>query len=249
MTAMDYRLTDPYLDPPGCDESAYSEKSVCLARTYWCYQPMMEDISASSSLPALRDGVVTFASFNNLSKLSADAWKLWMRILAEVPQSRLVLSCPFGSRRNQYRADLEAGHLNPDRLSFAPPGKPREYFENYNQVDIGLDSFPFNGGTTTCDSLWMGVPSVTLRGSTAVGRAGVSILTNAGLPELIADSPDEYVAIAKQLAGDLPRLAEIRRGLRDKMQASPLMDAGRYARDVEEAFRAMWRDWCGRKTA
>ena len=146
--------------------------------------------------------------------------------------------------RLRLRQDLAAIDVNPDRLSFAPPVSTLEYFQNYRQVDIGLDPFPFNGGTTTCDALWMGVPVVTLRGSTGVGRAGASILSNAGMPELIADSPDAYVATAKLLATDLPRLARIRSDLRRQMRHSPLMDGAQFARDVEEAFRWMWRRWC-----
>jgi predicted O-linked N-acetylglucosamine transferase (SPINDLY family) len=134
--------------------------------------------------------------------------------------------------------------VNPDRLSFVPHVGVREYFQNYRQVDVALDPFPFNGGTTTCDALWMGVPVVTLRGSTGVGRAGVSILTNAGLPELIADTPDAYVEVAAKLAGNLPRLDEMRRTLRGRLRGSPLMDGKQYARDMEESFREMWRRWC-----
>ena len=119
-----------------------------------------------------------------------------------------------------------------------------DYFALYRQIDIGLDPFPCNGGTTTCDALWMGVPVVTLAGRTAVGRGGVSVLRNVGLPELIAETPEQYVQIAAALAGDLPRLAELRRTLRERMRASPLMDAPRFARNVEAAYRQMWRKWC-----
>jgi protein O-GlcNAc transferase len=120
----------------------------------------------------------------------------------------------------------------------------RSHLETYNQVDIALDSFPYHGTTTTCESLWMGVPVVTLAGTTHVSRVGVSLLNNVGLPELIAQTPQEYVEIAVNLAKDLPRLAELRRILRSRMQASPLMDAPRFARDIEAAYRQIWRSWC-----
>jgi protein O-GlcNAc transferase len=244
MTGMGYRVSDPYLDPPEADEFWYSEKTIRLARTYWCYEPHLDDGADVQPSPALRDGVVTFASFNNICKMSSGAWEVWRRVLQAVPKSRLALSCAFGSHRDRLRRDLAAAGVNPDRLSFVPHVGVREYFQNYRQVDVALDPFPFNGGTTTCDALWMGVPVVTLRGSTGVGRAGVSILTNAGLPELIADTPDAYVEVAAKLAGNLPRLDEMRRTLRGRLRGSPLMDGKQYARDMEESFREMWRRWC-----
>jgi predicted O-linked N-acetylglucosamine transferase (SPINDLY family) len=119
-----------------------------------------------------------------------------------------------------------------------------EYLRTYHRIDIALDTFPYNGHTTSLDSLWMGVPVITLAGETAVGRAGVSQLSNIGLPELIANDADEFVAIAADLAADTQRLAELRRTLRARMQASPLMDGPRFARGVEAAYRRMWQDWC-----
>ena len=123
-----------------------------------------------------------------------------------------------------------------------------EYFAQYEQIDIALDTFPFRGGTTTCDALWMGVPVVSLVGQTAVGRGGLSLLSNVGLPELAAHTEDEYVSIAVELANDLPRLAELRATMRERMQASPLMDAPRFARNIEDAYRSMWQTWCRETT-
>jgi predicted O-linked N-acetylglucosamine transferase (SPINDLY family) len=118
------------------------------------------------------------------------------------------------------------------------------YFELYQSIDIALDTVPYGGGTTTCDAIWMGVPIVSLIGQMAVGRGGLSILTNIGIPELAAHSPDEYVRVAIDLANDLPRLMELRAPLRRRMEASPLMNAPRFAHGVEAAYRAMWRSWC-----
>ncbi len=135
-------------------------------------------------------------------------------------------------------------YVDPRRLKFMGKVPFYEYLKLYQQIDVGLDPFPCNGGTSTCDALWMGVPVVTLAGRTAVGRGGVSVLRNVGLPELIAETPERYLQIAAALAGDLPRLAELRRTLRERMRKSPLMDAPRFARNVEAAYRQMWRNWC-----
>jgi predicted O-linked N-acetylglucosamine transferase (SPINDLY family) len=134
--------------------------------------------------------------------------------------------------------------IAPERVAFVGRVALSKYFRTYNHVDIALDTFPYAGGTTTCDALWMGVPVVTLAGRTAIGRAGVSILSNAGLPELIAQSPEEYIRIATDLASDLPRLAALRSTLRQRLLTSPLMDAKGFARDIEAAYRSMWRTWC-----
>jgi predicted O-linked N-acetylglucosamine transferase (SPINDLY family) len=124
-----------------------------------------------------------------------------------------------------------------------------DYFNLHKQINIALDPFPCNGGTTTLDAIWMGVPVITLKGHTAVGRAGVSIMSNLALPKLIADTPDQYLQIATALAADLPRLTELRRTLRGRMRASPLMNAPRFARNVEAAYRQMWRNWCQTRPA
>jgi predicted O-linked N-acetylglucosamine transferase (SPINDLY family) len=164
---------------------------------------------------------------------------MWARILHAVPNSRLILHAP-----------TEHGGiapLPPDRVEIigSQPFYP-DYLQSYNRIDIALDPTPWSGGITTCDALWMGVPVVTLSGKTSVGRGGRSILNNIALPELVAHSPDEYVRIAKTLAGDLSRLAELRSTLRQQMQASPLVDAHQFARDVEAAYRQMWRAWTSR---
>ncbi|MGD1277005.1 MAG: tetratricopeptide repeat protein [Tepidisphaeraceae bacterium] len=245
LETMDYRLTDPYLDPPGMDESAYSEKSVRL-RTYWCYEPCIAEIEVGQP-PALASGRVTFGCFNNYCKVSPGTWRAWRRLLQAVPGSGLVVYCPFGSHRDRLAGELTAAGLDADRLTLVSAAPTAAYFEQYRRIDIALDPFPFCGGTTTCDALWMGVPVVTLAGATAVGRGGVSILSNVGFGELVAQSVEQYVEIAAALAGDPRRLAELRSGLRARMQRSPLMDAGRFAKDVESAYREMWRRWCKSK--
>jgi protein O-GlcNAc transferase len=243
LDTMDYRLTDPHLDPPGMDDANYSEKSVRLPETYWCY-PLNDQALEVSPLPALATGEVTFGCLNNFCKVSADALDAWIQMLRALPNSRLILHAHEGSHRQRVRDLLQNQGIDPNRLEFAGKVSLPEYLASHRQIDIGLDPFPCNGGTTTCDALWMGVPVVTLVGRTAVGRGGASVLRNIGLPELVAETPEQYIQIATGLANDLPRLAELRRTLRTRMQASPLMDAPRFARNVEAAYRQMWRNWC-----
>jgi len=248
LSAIDYRLTDPYLDPIGGDERIYAEQSVRLPDTYWCYQPP-DEARPVNRLPANEAGCVTFGCLNNFCKISETALEAWCRLLGAVPQSRLLLHAPAGSARDRLGAFLARRGLAPDRLSCVALLPMADYLRLHHQIDVALDPFPYGGGTTTCDALWMGVPVVTLAGRTAVGRGGVSILSNVGLPELIARDPEEYVAIAAGLARDPARLAQLRAGLRARMQNSPLMDAPRFARNVEAAYRTMWRRWCGAERA
>ncbi|MGA2441807.1 MAG: tetratricopeptide repeat protein [Tepidisphaeraceae bacterium] len=243
LETMDYRLTDPHLDPPGMNDAYYSEKSVRLPETDWCY-PLHEQSPEVAPPPALSAGQVTFGCLNNFCKVSAQTLDLWIKLLRATPKSHLILHAKEGSHRQRVWDLLERHGIDRRRLKFVGKVPLSEYFMRYEQIDVGLDPFPYNGGTTTCDALWMGVPVVTLAGRTGVGRAGVSILANIGLPELIAQTPEQYVQIATDLAKDLPRLAELRRTLRARMQASALMDAPRFARNVETAYRQMWRNWC-----
>jgi predicted O-linked N-acetylglucosamine transferase (SPINDLY family) len=243
LETMDYRLTDPHLDPPGMNDAYYSEQSIRLPETYWCY-PLHEQSPQAGPPPAPSGGEVTFGCLNNFCKVSPAALELWIQLLRATPKSQLILHAYEGSHRQRVRDLLEHEGIDPQRLKFVGMVSLSEYFKRYEQIDVGLDPFPCNGGTTTCDALWMGVPVVTLAGRTAVGRGGVSILANVGLPELIAQTPQQYVQIATDLAGDLPRLGELRRTLRARMQASPLMDAPRFARNIEAAYRQMWRNWC-----
>jgi predicted O-linked N-acetylglucosamine transferase (SPINDLY family) len=238
LRTMDYRLTDPFLDPPGGDESIYSEKSTWL-RSYWCYEPAADAPSVVPP-PSARTGAITFGCLNNFGKLTPGTLDMWSELLSGVPGSRLLLFAPEGSHRERARQRLADGNVDPRRLEFVPLMHLNQYLSQYNQIDIALDPFPYPGGTTTCDALWMGVPVVSLAGATAVSRAGLSILSQIGFAELVARAPDEYLAIATRLAGDAPRLAELRLTLRERMRGSPLMDAPGFARDVERAFLEMW---------
>jgi predicted O-linked N-acetylglucosamine transferase (SPINDLY family) len=241
LDAMDYRFSDPYFDPPGSPDEFYSEQTVRLPESYWCYEPVVE--LQPNDLPALQNGYVTFGSLNTFSKLSPPTLAAWCRILRMVPDSRLLINAPDGSTRERIRDLFSEEGINPKRLRFTGTLPIRDYFELYHQVDLALDSFPRGGGTTVCDALWMGVPVVTLAGATALSRAGLSILSNAGLPELVARDTAEYVGIAASIAKDLPRLESLRATLRPKLEQSPLMDAKRFTRGVEAAYRSMWQAW------
>jgi predicted O-linked N-acetylglucosamine transferase (SPINDLY family) len=248
LRAIDYRITDPYFDPPGQYDSDYTEKSVRLARTYWCYvAPRQAPVPVE--LPALNTGHVTFGCMNNFSKISSAATSTWARLLGAVPDSRLLLHCREGGHRDRIRTQFAEGGVDPSRIDFVPRLPGTDYFLQYHRMDIALDPFPYPGGTTSCDALWMGVPVVTLAGRTAISRGGVSIISNVGLPELIAQTPEQYVEIAAGLSRDLDHLAKLRTRLRAQMQASSLMDAPQFARDIEAAYRYMWREWCGAKNS
>jgi predicted O-linked N-acetylglucosamine transferase (SPINDLY family) len=240
MAAMDFRLTDPHLDPPGADAN-YTERSLRLPRTYWCYAAPPEAPEVSTP-PSQATGVVTFGCLNQFSKVSVAARRTWARILAAVPDSRLLLHSLPGRHREEIAAEFAAGGVEAPRIEWVGKLPIADYLATYNRIDIALDPFPYNGGTTTCDALWMGVPVVALAGNRAVARAGVSILTNVGLPELFARNADDYVRIAAALATDPPRLAELRRMMRDRVQSSPLMDAPAFARDFEEVIYRAWSE-------
>jgi predicted O-linked N-acetylglucosamine transferase (SPINDLY family) len=155
-----------------------------------------------------------------------------------------MLLAPKGQAQDHVLARLQQEGIAAERIELTEKKSRMEYLALYHQIDVVLDPFPYNGHTTNLDAFWMGVPIITLIGKTAVGRAGWSQLCNLNLKELAAESLDQYVALAAQLAGDLPRLQELRGSLRQRMQRSPLMDASRFARNVEQAYREIWQRWC-----
>jgi predicted O-linked N-acetylglucosamine transferase (SPINDLY family) len=240
---IDYRLTDPYLDPPGLFDAFYSEESVRLPETFWCYDPLSHE-PAVNALPALESGVITFGSLNNFCKVNEGCLELWADVLREVPRSRLLLFAPRGQARARALAALGQRGITEARLEFIDRLPRHQYLRLYHRIDLTLDPVPCNGGTTTFDACWMGVPTITLVGKTVVGRSGWSLLSNLGLPELAAKRREEYVELAARWAGDLDRLYKVRGSLRERMQQSPLMDSRRFARHVEQAYRHMWGRWC-----
>ncbi len=244
LEAIDYRLTDPYLDPVGGeDEKYYCETSIRLPHSFWCYDPMTAE-PAVQALPVEKSGVVTFGCLNNFCKVNAETLALWAKVLNSVKNSRLLLLTAEGSHRQKTLEILREQGIAPERITFSKMLPHAEYLAMYRDIDIGLDALPYNGHSTSLDSFWMGVPVVTLVGKTVAGRAGFSQLMNLGLPELVARTPEEFVRITADLAGDVPRLAALRAGLRKRMRASPLMDAKGFARGIEAAYREMWKQWC-----
>jgi protein O-GlcNAc transferase len=245
LTAMDYRLTDRYLDPQGEFDAFCSEKSIRLPDAFWCYDPLT-DQPAVGPLPATKNEFITFGSLNSFSKMNEGVLALWGRVMAAVTESRLLMLAPDGSARERVLDALARFGIGRERVTFVGLQPRAKYLELYQQIDIGVDTIPANGHTTSLDALWMGVPVVTLVGQTAIGRGGISILQNLGLPELIAQTPEQYVEIVSHLAREWDRLAGLRQTLRGKLKQSPLMDAERFARGIEAAYREMWREWCGR---
>jgi predicted O-linked N-acetylglucosamine transferase (SPINDLY family) len=243
LAAMDYRLTDPYLDPPGEHDGWYSETSIRLPDTFWCYDPLSTE-PPPGPLPAFANDFITFGSLNNFCKVTPAVLSTWAQVMKAVPGSRLLLLAQPGGQRQRALEGLAAGGIQAERVDFLPFQPRPEYLASYRRVDLGLDTFPCNGHTTSLDAYWMGVPVVTLIGATVVGRAGWSQLCNLGLPELAAATQEDFVHIATELALDRPRLAQLRTMLRPRMEASPLMDGARFARSLEAALRRMWRHWC-----
>ena len=242
LASMDYRLTDRYLDPPGKGDEFYSEKSIRLPHCFWCYGPS-EPPTEVGPLPALSAGYVGFGCLNNYPKVSGAVLDLWASLLLAVPNSRLRIYMTR-DRQSKTIAHFAGLGVEVNRIQFVEKQPFVKYLEEYHRIDIALDPFPYAGGTTTCDALWMGVPTVTLRGRTAVGRGGVSILSNVGLGDWIAENPAQYVSIAMNMAGDLPGLAALRANLRERMRQSPLMNGRQFTEEMEAAYREMWKKWC-----
>ncbi|MDH5526313.1 MAG: tetratricopeptide repeat protein [Nitrospirota bacterium] len=246
LRAMDYRITDIHADPPEHDGHC-SEQLVRLPHSFLCYSPPAAAPEPGPP-PMRKNGHVTFGSFNNFSKFNPEVAEVWARVLSAVPGSRLLMkSRAFTTEAGRERCqEMFAGHgIHPDRLDLRAwfPGVSG-HLGAYHLMDIALDTFPYNGTTTTCEALWMGVPVITLEGTSHMGRVGVSLLKNMDLEDLIAPSTDAYVELAAALAADPERLATLHRELRDRMASSRLCDGDAFAQDFEHALREMWRTWC-----
>jgi len=245
LETIDYRLTDPYLDPPGAHDECYVEESIRLPDTFWCFDPLADEVPVGPP-PAASAGLVTFGCLNNFCKVNDKVLDLWAAVLRELDSSRLLMLSPPGSHRDRVTETLRRLGVAPERITFVGSRPRPEYLQMYDRIDVGLDTLPYNGHTTSLDACWMGVPVVSLAGSTVVGRAGLSQSMNLGLPDLVASTAGEFVRLAAGLARDVDRLATLRSTLRSRMQNSPLMDGPRFARNIEAAYREMWRRWCRR---
>lgn len=246
MTAIDYRFTDAIADPPGVADTYASERLVRLDGGFLAFRPVI-DLPLAPTPPSAGNGYVTFGSFNNLTKTPAEVVRVWSEILKQAPGSRLILkSRALGDPPTKQRyAQMFAAHgVAPDRVDLLTRIDPVEnHLRAYDRIDIGLDPFPYNGTTTTCEALWMGVPVITWLGAHHVARVGGSLLTHCGLEELVAHDEADYIARAVALAGDPGRLLTLRQGMRTRLEASPLTDHIGFARRVEAAYRRFWRDW------
>ncbi|MEO6437343.1 MAG: tetratricopeptide repeat protein [Tepidisphaeraceae bacterium] len=248
MDAIDYRITDFRADPPGMTEPHFAEKLLRLPRTAWCYRPPASAPVVEPSPPRESNGFITFGSFNNVTKLSPTTIATWAAVLRAVPDSRLMLK--YKGMDDAIVRDRVCGRFAArggasDRIvTRGHDASPGLHLAAYAEIDVALDPLHYCGTTTTCEALWMGVPVITLAGQTHASRVGVSLLSSAGLPELIAADRAAYVSIAAALAGDLARLRSLRSGLRQMLESSPLRDEAGFARDFDAVLRSAWQKWC-----
>jgi predicted O-linked N-acetylglucosamine transferase (SPINDLY family) len=244
MTRIQYRISDRHSDPPRLTDPYHTETLVRLPHSQWCYRPFISAACAETP-PFMRNGYVTFGSFNQALKLSRAVRALWSEILKRLPDSRLlILGIEKGRAQDDLLADLATAGVDAARITILPYVSLQDYFRWVDSVDIALDTTPYSGGTTTCDALWMGVPVVTAPGSRPSSRSAASILMTVGLAEWVASTAEEYVGRAVEFAGKHEVLAELRASLRSRMRASPLMDEERFTRDLESLYRQVWREWC-----
>jgi predicted O-linked N-acetylglucosamine transferase (SPINDLY family) len=244
LSTIDYRITDAIADPDG--DQYYTETLFRLPRCFLCYSPL-DDAPPVNMPPSNATGKVTFGSFNDLNKINAAVIAVWARLLSSIPDTSLLLKArQFGDAtvRDRVAAQVRVAGVDPQRVTMlGHVASQAEHLATYGGIDIALDTFPYNGTTTTCEALWMGIPVVTLRGDRHAGRVGATLLTAAGLSEFIAREGDDYIAIARRLAQDPARLAALRHGLRERLFTSPLCDGTAFARAMETAYNEMWKRW------
>lgn len=244
---IEYLIADPWTLPES-QERYFTEKIVRMPQTRLCFTPPKDDVVVGPP-PAVANGFVTFGCFNNLTKLNDGVISLWARILKAVPGSKLCLMAGmFQEEENQrtWRQRFGEKGIDPDRLILKRGVPRKQYLEAYNDIDIALDPFPYTGGTTTAEALWMGVPVLTLAGHRFLSRQGVGLLANTGLQDWIANSEEEYFEKAVAFAGALDRRTELRARQRAQVLGSPIFDAERFAHNFEATIRDLWRNWCAR---
>jgi predicted O-linked N-acetylglucosamine transferase (SPINDLY family) len=245
LAVMDYLLADRQMIPEG-SECYYRENVLRLPDGYLCYDPP-DAAPPVGPLPALKNGYATFGSFNNRPKITCKVVEVWAKILDRVPQSRLVLKTQGlkdDSTANGLINEFASHRVDPQRIECLGWSSHETLLAEYGRINLALDPFPYNGGLTTCEALWMGVPVITCPGETFASRHSMSHLSTIGLTETIARNLDEYVELAVSFATDLPRLSALRAGLRERMAASPLCDGKRFAENLMRLLRKLWREWC-----
>jgi predicted O-linked N-acetylglucosamine transferase (SPINDLY family) len=243
--AIDYLIADSWTLPES-EEIYFTETIWRLPDTRLCFTPPDSNVTIRP-LPALTESQITFGCFNNLNKMGDAVVALWAKVLAAVPNSRLFLKArqlyqPLA--RESVIEQFGRHGIEPSRLILEGPESRANYLAAYNRVDIALDPFPYTGGTTTAEALWMGVPVLTLSGKHFLSRQGLGLLMNAGLAEWVASDQDDYVARAVSHASDLEKLAGLRSRLREQVLASPIFDATSFATHFDGALRGMWKKWC-----
>jgi protein O-GlcNAc transferase len=248
LAEMDYLFTDEWTDPAGLTEHHYTEQLCRLPSGYLAYLPP-RNAPPVSPLPATQNGYVTFGLFQRPAKTNDRVWDAVAQVLLRVPQSRLLIHYvtrdfddPNSRMRQRIVQALTSRGVSEERLEFKGALALREHLAGIRQADIALDTFPYNGQTTTCECLWMGVPVIALTGNTHVSRVGHGILHRVGLGDWVANTLEEYAAIAARAR--VEALADLRAGMRDRLAASSLMDGRRVTREIEDAYRWMWRTWC-----
>lgn len=239
LSSIDYLLTSRHFDPRGDAQRYCTERLIYIPCSFICY-------SAPENAPevAARTGPLTFGCLNAPAKVSDAVLDCWFRILSEIPEARLLLHAEEGPQRQSVRGQAVSAGVSPERIAFVPRQPAGEYYATFNRIDIALDPFPYNGGMTTCDALWMGTPVVTRASDLPGSRVGLYLLSVLGLRELVADSGEDYIRIAVELARDRARRERLHQTLRQRMRESDLMNAAQVTRDVEDAFRGMWRSYC-----
>lgn len=252
LDTIDIRIVDSITDPLGAEAWA-TERLARIDPCFLCYKPIVDSPELPVPPCGRSDaGGIRFGSFNIPTKISVKTRELWARTLAAVPGSTLVLKHVLLQepwRREEIKATLAAAGIDPARIEVLPPAPSyREHLDSYRHVDIGLDTFPYHGTTTTCEALWMGVPIITLEGDRHASRVGCSLLSAVGLPELVAKTPEDYARVAAALAQDRARVIALRstgaEGLRERMRRSPLCDGPAFAARFQRAVREAWRAWC-----
>ncbi|MDM8563080.1 tetratricopeptide repeat protein, partial [Candidatus Marithioploca araucensis] len=249
LTAIDYRITDAYRDPEETSEQ-FSSESLIRIPGYYCYNPT-ENSPPVNECPCIQNGYITFTSFNNYAKMNPTVLALWAEVLNTIADSKLLIKTKTLSdeaTKEALKEQFAQLGIAPERLILEGWDSFTNYLKRYHQTDIGLDPYPYNGGTMTCEALWMGIPVVTLVGKTHASRMGLSILSTIGLTELIAYTPEEYVDICVKLANDTDYLQKLRAEIRERMQASPLMDGAGLTHQLEKEYRKMWEKWCAIET-
>ena len=244
MTAIDYRLTDKIVDPEGIADTLHSETLVRLPNTFLCFTPLDNNPKVNKA-PALINNYVTFGSFNTLPKINPEVVETWARILHLVPKSRLLFknrSFIDEKTREHYQNMFNEHGIKNERIELCSWIESKSgHLRVYDEIDIGLDPFPYSGTTTTCEALWMGIPVIALRGNRHSSRVSASMLTQVNHKELIAETIDDYIEKAVALANDIDQISALRSALRNQMKMSPLCDAKGFTKDIEAAYRKMWR--------